>query len=214
MDKPAAVRGEMQAREGSDPMSDIRFPAHPTLAGTVWPEQAAAGQRFARATLLALVGSAVMALSSKLAVPFWPVPVTMQSLAVLLIGAAFGARLGAAAMALYLVEGALGLPVFAGTPAHGIGPTGGYLLGYVPAAFAVGFFAERGADRSVPRLLGAMTLGHVILFAFGTAWLAHLMGTEMAWTGGVVPFILGTVVKTLLGALLVPSVWTLIGRRR
>lgn len=197
----------------------IRLPAHPTLACAVWPEQAAPGLRLARASLLALVGSAVMALSAKLSVPFYPVPVTMQSLAVLLIAAAFGSRLGAATMALYLVEGALGLPVFAGTPAHGLGlaymmgPTGGYLLGYVAAAFAVGFFAERGADRSVPQLLGAMTLGHVILFAAGYAWLAHLVGAQAAWTGGVLPFVIGTVVKTLLGALLVPSVWGLVSRR-
>ncbi|RYC31655.1 biotin transporter BioY [Lichenibacterium minor] len=197
----------------------IRLPAHPTLAGAVWPEQASLGLRVARASLLALVGSAVMALSAKLSVPFFPVPVTMQSLAVLLIAAAFGSRLGAATMALYLVEGALGLPVFAGTPAHGIGlpymmgSTGGYLLGYVPAAFAVGFLAERGADRSVPQLLGAMTLGHIVLFAAGYAWLAHLVGAEAAWTAGVLPFVVGTVVKTLLGALLVPSVWGLVGRR-
>lgn len=197
----------------------IRLPAHPTLAGALWPEQAAPGLRLARAALLALVGSAVMALSAKLSVPFYPVPVTMQSLAVLLIAAAFGSRLGAATMALYLVEGALGLPVFAGTPAHGIGlaymvgPTGGYLVGYVAAAYAVGFFAERGADRSVPRLLGAMTLGHAILFATGFAWLASLIGPEKAWLGGVLPFIIGTVVKTLLGALLVPSVWGLVSRR-
>lgn len=197
----------------------IRLPAHPTLAGALWPEQAAPGLRLARASLLALVGSAVMALSAKLSVPFYPVPVTMQSLAVLLIAAAFGSRLGAATMALYLVEGALGLPVFAGTPAHGIGlaymvgPTGGYLVGYVAAAYAVGFFAERGADRSVPRLLGAMTLGHAILFATGFAWLACLIGPEKAWVGGVLPFIVGTVVKTLLGALLVPSVWGLVSRR-
>lgn len=201
-------------------MTDIRFPARSTLAAAFWPEQASTGLRAGRAVLLALVGSAVMALSAKLAVPFWPVPLTMQSLAVLLIGAGFGARLGAAAMVLYLVEVAVGLPVFAGTPAHGIGlayllgPTGGYLVGYVPAAVAVGFLAERGADRSVPQMLGAMTLGHVILFATGYAWLAHLMGANVAWSAGVTPFVLGTVVKTLLGALLVPSVWNLVAQRR
>ena len=201
-------------------MSDIRRPAQPTLAGVVWPEQGSTRLRVARAALRALVGSAVMALSAKLAVPFYPVPLTMQSLAVLLIAACFGARLGAAVMVLYLVEGALGLPVFAGTPAHGVGlpymlgPTGGYLLGYVPAAYAVGFFAERGADRSPPQLLGAMTLGHAVLFAAGYAWLAHLIGTQAAWNAGVMPFVLGTVVKTLLGALVVPSVWNLVGRRR
>ncbi len=201
-------------------MSDIRFPAHPTLAGAVWPEQASAGPRLARAALLALVGSAVMALAAKMEVPFYPVPLTMGSLAVLLIGAAFGARLAAATMVLYLVEGALGLPVFSGTPAHGIGlpymlgPTGGYLVGYVAAAYLVGFLAERGADRSIPQLLGAMILGHVVLFVPGYVWLAHLIGTEAAWTAGVMPFVLGTVVKTLLGALLVPCVWNLVGKRR
>ena len=201
-------------------MTDIRvrLPAHPTLAGAVWPEQASPGLRLARAALLALVGSAVMALSAKLSIPIVPVPVTMQSLAVLLIGAAFGSRLGAATMVLYLAEGALGLPVFAGASGLGLpymlGPTGGYLAGFVLAAFAVGFFAERGAARSVPQLLGAMALGHVVLFALGYAWLAQLIGPAAAWTGGVLPFILGTVVKTLLGALLVPSVWGLVGRRR
>ncbi|RYB05094.1 biotin transporter BioY [Lichenibacterium ramalinae] len=201
-------------------MSDIRFPAHPTLAGAVWPEAASTRLRFGRAALLALLGSAVMALSAKLSVPFYPVPLTLESLAVILIGAAFGARLAGAALVLYLVEGALGLPVFAGTPAHGLGlaymagPTGGYLLGFVLAAVVVGFFAERGADRSVPRLLGAMALGHAILFATGYAWLARLIGPEAAWTAGVLPFLLGTAVKTLLGALLVPSVWNLVGKRR
>ena len=123
-------------------------------------------------------------------------------------------------MVLYLAEGLLGLPVFTGTPAHGLGlaymmgPTGGYMVGFVPAMAIVGFFAERGADRSVPRLLGAMTLGHVVLLAFGYAWLARLIGPEMAFTAGVLPFILGTVVKTLLAALLVPAVWNLVGKRR
>ena len=121
-------------------------------------------------------------------------------------------------MVLYLAEGALGLPVFAGASGLGLpymlGPTGGYLAGFVLAAYAVGFFAERGADRSIPQLLGAMLLGHAILFAAGYAWLAQLIGADRAWTAGVLPFVLGTAVKTLLGALLVPSVWGLVGRRR
>lgn len=201
-------------------MSDLRFPVRPTLAGAVWPEQNSAGSRLARAVLLALVGSAVMTLSARISIPFYPVPVTMQSLAVLLIGAAFGMRLGAATMVLYLAEGALGLPVFAGTPMHGVGvaymmgPTGGFLAGFVLAAATVGFFAERGAHRSVPQMLGAMTLGHVVLFATGYAWLAQLMGPQVAFAAGVMPFILGTVVKTLLAALVVPSVWNLLAKRR
>ena len=201
-------------------MTDVRFPVRPTLAGAVWPEQASTASRAARAVLLALVGSAVLTLSARLSVPFWPVPMTLQSLAVLLIGAGFGLRLGAATVALYLVEGAIGLPVFAGTPMHGLGlaymmgPTGGYLIGFLVAAALVGFFAERGADRSVPKLLGAMALGHVVLFAFGYAWLAHLLGKDIAFTAGVEPFILGTAVKTLLAGLVVPAVWQLMAKRR
>ena len=98
--------------------------------------------------------------------------------------------------------------------AYMMGPTGGYLIGFVAAAAFVGFFAERGADRSVPKLLGAMTLGHVVLFGFGYAWLAHLLGKELAFTAGVEPFILGTVVKTLLAGLVVPAVWQLMAKRR
>ena len=201
-------------------MTDLRFPLRPTLAGAVWPEQASSGSRLARAALLALVGSAVLTLSARISVPFYPVPLTMQSLAVLLLGAAFGLRLGVATMLLYLVEGAIGLPVFAGTPMHGfglaymMGPTGGFLVGFVLAAAVVGFFAERGADRSVPQMLGAMTLGHVVLFVTGYAWLARLIGPEAALVAGVLPFILGTIVKTLLAALVVPSVWNLLAKRR
>lgn len=201
-------------------MTDVRFPMRPTLAGAVWPEQASTASRAARAVLLALVGSAVLTLSARLSVPFWPVPLTLQSLAVLLIGAGFGLRLGVATVALYLVEGAVGLPVFAGTPMHGLGlaymmgPTGGYLIGFLVAAALVGFFAERGADRSVPKLLGAMTAGHVVLFGFGYAWLAYLLGKDLAFTAGVEPFILGTVVKTLLAGLVVPAVWQLMAKRR
>ena len=201
-------------------MTDVRFPVRPTLAGAVWPEQASTSSRAARAVLLALVGSAVLTLSARLSVPFWPVPLTMQSLAVLLIGAGFGLRLASATVVLYLLEGAVGLPVFAGTPMHGIGlaymmgPTGGYLIGFVAAAAIVGFFAERGADRSVPKLLGAMTLGHVVLFGFGYAWLAYLLGKDLAFTAGVEPFILGTVLKTLLAGLIVPAIWQLMAKRR
>ncbi len=201
-------------------MSDLRFPVRPTLAGAVWPEQTSSGSRVARAVLLALVGSAVLALSARIAVPFWPVPMTLQTLAVLLIGAVFGTRLAVATVLLYLVEGAMGLPVLAGTPQHGIGlpymigPTGGYLVGYIVAAAIVGWFAERGADRSFARLLGAMAVGDVVVFVLGFAWLAHLVGRTSAFELGVVPFIAGDAIKTLLAALLVPSVWSLLAKRR
>lgn len=201
-------------------MTDIRLQARPTLMGAVWPEQSSAGARTLRAILLAMIGSGILALSSRISVPFIPVPLTLQTLAVLLLGAVLGARLAAATAVLYLAEGAAGLPVFAGTPEHGIGlaymlgSTGGYLLGYVVAMSVVGWWAERGADRSFPRLLGAMALGEIIIFGFGFAWLAHLIGVEPAFRLGVLPFIVGDTVKTVLAALVVPAVWGMMAKAR
>ena len=201
-------------------MTDIRFPIRPTLAGAVWPEKQSVNARAMRAVLLALVGTGILTLSAKIAVPFVPVPMTLQSLAVLLIGAIFGARLGSATVALYLVEGAIGLPVFTGTPAHGIGlaymagSTGGFLAGFAVAAALVGWFAERGADHSFARLLGAMLMGEVAIFGLGYAWLAHLIGPDAALNYGVLPFIPGDIVKTVLAALLVPALWSVLAKAR
>ncbi|MEZ5845034.1 MAG: biotin transporter BioY [Hyphomicrobiaceae bacterium] len=187
--------------------------ARATLLAHVLPER-----RLAHTVAIAVVGSLMLALSAKVQVPFWPVPMTMQTLVVLVLGAALGARLGAATVLVYLAEGAMGLPVFAGTPEKGIGlaymfgPTGGYLVGFVLAAFLVGWLAERGWDRSVLRLFAAMTLGHVVILALGFAWLAGLIGIEKAWLLGVVPFIAATVLKTALGALALPAAWKSIAR--
>jgi biotin transport system substrate-specific component len=144
------------------------------------------------------------------------VPMTLQTLVVLLLGAACGWRLGTAAVAAYLVEGALGLPVFAGTaagPLYLAGPTGGFLLGFLPAVALVGWLAERGFDRSLPRALGAMALGHVAIFAVGLAWLALSVGPERAWVLGAAPFALATLLKTALAATLMRAGWRLAGPR-
>ena len=131
-----------------------------TLAKTLLPIDNAV----VRNLILAIVGSLALWVSAKLSIPFWPVPLTMQTLVVLVIGMAFGARLGAATVLLYLAEGAVGLPVFSGTPEKGIGlaymmsTTGGYLVGFVLAAGAVGFLAERGWDRSPVKTALAMVL--------------------------------------------------------
>lgn len=192
-------------------------PLRNTLASTIWPAEGDLSAPL-RAVILAVVGTALLTLSAKLKVPFYPVPMTMQSLVVLVLGATYGWRLGAATVALYLVEGALGLPVFADTPERGIGlpymlgPTGGYLVGFVLAAGVVGWLAERGWDRSVPLTFAAMAVGHAVLFAAGFAWLATLIGPDKAWTLGVVPFALATLLKTALGAVLVPALWNLVRR--
>ncbi len=188
-----------------------------TLAHTLWPAQSG-NARAARNVLLALVGTLALTVSAKTQIPFWPVPMTMQTFVVLVIGMAYGSRLGVVTIALYLLEGALGLPVFAGTPEKGVGlaymmgPTGGYLLGFVIAAWACGWMAERGFDRSPLRSLVAMSLGHALIFLFGVTWLAQLMGFEKAFFVGVVPFWAATIVKTLLGVVALPLAWKLISR--
>ena len=153
-----------------------------------------------RLAAAAVLGSLALAISAKVQVPFYPVPMTLQTLVVLLIGAAFGARLAAATVALYLLEGAAGLPVFASGagPAYLAGPTGGFLAGFLLAAFGVGYAAERGYLRSLLPASLVLSLGHLIIFLAGFAWLAFLFGAEKAWMFGVAPFVTATLVKTAL----------------
>ena len=184
-----------------------------TLAATLLPTKPSL--RLARDAGLAIIGALALALSAKIQVPFTPVRMTLQTLVVLALGAAFGARVAAATVALYLVEGLLGLPVFAGAiagPAYMLGPTGGFLAGFLVAATLIGLLAERGWDRSWVWLTGAMTLGHVAIFALGFAWLATLIGPEKAFALGVAPFALATIVKTLLAIALVGAGWSAAGR--
>ena len=154
--------------------------------------------------------------------PFYPVPQTMQTLVVLMLGMAYGWRLGAATVLLYLAEGAAGLPVFAGTPEKGIGlaymagPTGGYLLGFVLAAGLTGWLAERGWDRNAATTALAMLLGNLAIYAPGLFWLGSLLGWDkpiLAW--GLSPFVLGELAKLALASLAMPLAWRLVrGRGR
>lgn len=177
--------------------------ANTLLLDAAWP--AGRVSALLRTVLLVLGGSALIALSARIQVPMWPVPMTMQTFAVLIIGLAGGARLGAASVAAYLLEGALGLPVFAsgGGLAYFAGPTAGYLIGFLVAAGVVGWLAERGWARSPLLAFAAMTIGTAIIFLFGVAWLANLIGTEKAIAAGLMPFIPGAVVKAALAVLLV-----------
>ncbi|MCK8785963.1 biotin transporter BioY [Roseomonas sp. NAR14] len=159
----------------------------------------------ARAALLALGGSLAVAASAQIQVPLHPVPMTLQSLVVLLVGAAYGWRLGGATLALYLAEGLAGLPVFAGFnagPAALLGPTGGFLLGFVPAAALAGWLAERGWARGLAGSAAMLLLGHAVIFAAGIAWLATLVGLPTAVAAGLLPFLPGTAVKVALGTAL------------
>ncbi len=164
-----------------------------------------------------VAGSLVVALGAQLEVklPFTPVPMTGQPFAVLLVGALLGARRGAAAMLTYLGEGALGLPVFAGGAAGVakiLGPSGGYLLGFVPAAAVTGFLAERGWDRRFLTTWAAMALGSTMIFACGLPWLAQFVGWGNVLAAGLYPFIPGDLVKQALAALALPGAWNLARR--
>ena len=166
--------------------------------------------------VLVLAGSALIALAAQVRfpLPFSPVPVTGQTFAVLLVAAALG-RLGLASVIAYLVEGAIGLPVFAGGGfgvATIVGPTGGYLIGFALAAALVGSAAERGWDRSFISALAAMAIGEVAIYACGLAWLARFALPVPLLSAGLVPFIPGDLFKMMLAAFALPAAWRLVRR--
>lgn len=167
--------------------------------------------------LLVAGGSALIALAAQIALPlpFTPVPLTMQPLAVLLVGIALGSARGAAAAALYLFEGASGLPVFA--QAHGgalwlLGPTAGYLWSYPAAAWLAGWFSERGWGSTVLRSVAGMLAALALIYAGGWAWLATLTSPRAAFAAGVAPFILADAIKIALGAALLPYAQRLVAK--
>lgn len=172
-----------------------------------------------RNVLLAVAGSIALWVSAKVQIPFYPVPQTLQTLVVLVIGMAYGWRLGGATVALYLAQGAIGLPVFAGTPEKGIGlaymvgPTGGFLMGFLLAAVAVGFLAQRGWDRNILTTAAAMLIGNALIYIPGLLWLGNAFGLDAAITHGIKPFLLGDMFKLVLAALFMPMVWNLAKRK-
>lgn len=168
---------------------------------------------------LVVGGSLLVALSAQAAfhLPLSPVPITAQTLAVLLVGALLGSVRGGVSMLLYLAQGVAGLPVFAAGGAgvaYFLGPTGGYLVGFVFGAALTGLLAERGWDRRVGTTLVAMLLGTAAIYAAGLAWLAAFSGADNLLALGLYPFIPGAVIKILAAALLLPQGWKLLGRLR
>lgn len=189
------------------------------LAAALWPNRSDGFTGILRAIVLVVAGTAVLTLSAKMKLPLPYVPMTLQTLAVLLIGTAYGWRLGVTTVIVYLAEGAAGLPVFAGSTgglAPLTGPTAGYLVGFVAAAFITGWLSERGWDRSVLWLFIAMGIGHIVILLAGFAWLAFgiKLGVEKAWQVGVAPFVAASVIKNALGAVLIPAIRRVVDRRR
>ena len=196
-------------------MNQVTPYAQPTILDTVFP---AAANNWLYKIVLVLAGTALLTVSAKIQVPFYPVPMTMQTFAVLVIGMAFGWKLGGLTILAYLLEGAVGLPVFAGTPVKGIGlaymagPTGGYLVGFLVSAMTVGYLAEKSFDRSVVTTLVAMVIGTALIFLCGYVWLSSLIGLEKAFQFGVMPFLAGAVFKIALAAAVLPLGWKFLKR--
>ena len=187
------------------------------LAVAVWPETV---NRAVQAIVLVLAGTAILAISAKTQVPFWPVPMTLQTLAVMAIAAAYGSNLAVATVIAYIAEGLVGIPVFAGAaagPAYVLGPTGGFLLAFVVGAAIVGFAADRGDSRSFAKLAIAMVLADVVIFALGLVWLGAAV-PKIGYSAkllsiGLYPFVLGDLLKIALASMLIPAVWGLVGRK-
>jgi biotin transport system substrate-specific component len=177
--------------------------ATPAPAARFWPA-ASAERQLVRGVVLAVAGSLLLWASAKVQVPFYPVPMTFQSAVVMLIGVAYGWRLAVGTLLLYLAQGAAGLPVFAGTPAKGlglpymVGPTGGYLLGFVAAAGIAGWVAER--SRHWLATLAGLLAATAAVYLPGVAWLAAFVGDGKAFELGAAPFLLGDALKLALVA--------------
>ena len=196
------------------------------LASRIWP----ANPSLARNLVFAVVGSILVALAAQISIPMFPVPMTLQTLAVLAVGGAYGARLGAATLALYALEGAIGIPVFANLqaglflPTGEIIVTGGYVIGFIFAAGLVGYLVEKGWGSSVMKLCAAMLMGAAVLYVPGLIWLAAwldvlkgmdtIAAISAAISSGLLPFIPGDIVKAVLAALAFPAAFTLLGSSR
>jgi biotin transport system substrate-specific component len=193
-------------------LSAARAVRMPTLAEAMLDSLMTPSAATSAVTKAALVvfGSLLLAVSAQFKIPLYPVPVTGQTLVVLLIGMTYGLRLGGITIAAYLFEGALGLPVFAGGAAGAavlMGPTAGYLFGFLLAAIAMGYLAERGMGRTVVSTIAAMVIGNCVIYLCGALWLANFIGFGQAIAAGVLPFLYGDALKLVVAAGLMPWAW-------
>ncbi|UJW85335.1 biotin transporter BioY [Devosia sp. SL43] len=195
-----------------------------TLLGLYQPKGDAAKLASNLATVV--LGTLLITICAKINVPVWPVPVTLQGFAIAALSAAFGMRIGVATVALYLVEGAFGLPVFAGASAgipYLMGPTGGFLFGFLVMAAIIGFAADRGASGKPLTLFIAMVVADAVLLVLGFAWLMALAGNAgwidqndvvgSAFRGAIQPFVVWDILKMALAALTVTGAWNLLSKR-
>lgn len=184
-------------------------------------------QTLLRKALLLGAGSLFIAVAAQISVPMWPVPVTLQTLAILLVGFAYGSRLGALTVAAYLVQGFMGLPVFTPSTLPGlaalVGPTGGFLIGFVAMAWLAGLAAERGLARGVAGTAAVALVASALLYLPGVLWpmaVAAMAGVDAGWVGQdaafywayfVTPFLIGDAIKALIAALVIRGAWARLG---
>ncbi len=189
------------------------------LHEAVWATEGT--QLWIKRLVLVAFGIAALAIAAKIKVPMWPVPITMGTFAVLAIGTAYGPRLGLATILGYMLIGALGYDVFANSSAeknglaYMLGGSGGYLLGYVLATAALGYFARLGWDRSLGMMALGLIIGNVLIYVPGLLWLngfAESWAQTFEW--GLTPFLIGDAIKLVLAALLIPAIWKTVGSAR
>ena len=169
---------------------------------------------------LILSGAVFTAYAAQLVIPMWPVPITAQTLAVLLVGSVLGATRGAISLIVYFSMGAMGLPVFSAATSLSFGPTFGYLVGFIAAAALIGYLSERGWHKSVTGVLGSFAIANSVIYVFGLPWLAFALGTLGAANdlasvaaAGLAPFIIGDVIKMTVAAALLPLAWKFLGKK-
>ena len=194
-----------------------------TLLGVFQPKGDAA--RLASNLATVVLGTLLITICAKINVPVWPVPVTLQGFAIAALSAAFGLRIGVATVALYLLEGAVGLPVFAtgGGLAYLVGPTGGFLLGFLVMAAIIGYAADKGASGKPLTLFAAMVAADAMLLVLGFVWLLALSGSAgwidqnnvvaSAFAGAIQPFVIWDILKMALAALTVTGAWNILAKR-
>jgi biotin transport system substrate-specific component len=187
-----------------------------TLAPTIYTRTFPRAAAWLRDVILILLGALFVAALAQVEIPlpFTPVPITGQTFGVLLVGTALGSKRGAASLVSYLAMGMFGLPFFAGG-AHGLdivlGATGGYLIGFVVAAYVIGLLAERGLERSVRTSLVPFLIGTLIIYACGVAWLTVLLGSfSKALAAGLIPFLVGDAIKLVAASLALPAAWKVV----
>ena len=195
-----------------------------TLLGLYQPKGDVA--KLATNLVTVVLGTLFITICAKINVPVWPVPVTLQGFAIATVAAAFGLRIGVATVALYLIEGAMGLPVFAtgGGLAYLAGPTGGFLLGFLVMAAIIGYAADRGASSKPLTLFAVMVVADAVLLVLGFAWLMLMAGQAgwidqsdvvgSAFRGAIQPFVIWDILKMALAALTVTGIWGFLAARR